>query len=90
MTDQLPLSTPIDRTLLTPMMRHYVETKDQNPHALLLYRLGDFYEAFFDDARLISRELELVLTGREGGKGLGRIPMAGIPYHALDRYAFFD
>jgi DNA mismatch repair ATPase MutS len=59
MTDQLPLSTPIDRTLLTPMMRHYVETKDQNPHALLLYRLGDFYEAFFDDARLISRELEL-------------------------------
>jgi len=87
MTDQLPLSTPIDRTLLTPMMRHYVETKDQNPHALLLYRLGDFYEAFFDDARLISRELELVLTGREGGKGLGRIPMAGIPYHALDRYA---
>jgi DNA mismatch repair protein MutS len=86
MTDSLPLSAQVDRTLLTPMMRHYIETKDQHPHALLLYRLGDFYEAFFEDAHRISRELELVLTGREGGK-VGRIPMAGIPYHALDRYA---
>jgi len=77
----------VDREKLTPMMRHYVETKEQYSHALLLYRMGDFYETFFQDADTISRELELVLTGKDGGKEIGRVMMAGIPYHALDRYA---
>ncbi len=76
----------VDPALLTPMMQHYVELKRQYPHAILLYRLGDFYEMFFQDAQLVSRELELVLTGREGG-AIGRVPMCGIPHHALDRYA---
>jgi DNA mismatch repair protein MutS len=69
------------------MLQHYMGVKDRYPQALLLYRMGDFFETFFEDAQLISRELELVLTGRDGGKTLGRIPMAGIPHHALDRYA---
>jgi DNA mismatch repair protein MutS len=69
------------------MMQHYIEMKEQYPHAVMLYRLGDFFEAFFEDAELIARELELVLTGRDGGKAIGRIAMAGIPHHALDRYA---
>ncbi|MFS8811931.1 DNA mismatch repair protein MutS, partial [Synechococcus sp. R55.7] len=76
----------VDPTLLTPMMQHYVELKRQYPHAILLYRLGDFYEMFFQDAQVVSRELELVLTGREAG-AIGRVPMCGIPYHAFDRYA---
>lgn len=79
----------VDREALTPMMRHYAETKDEHPHALLLYRVGDFYETFFQDACTISRELELVLTSKEGGKEIGRVPMAGIPHHALDRYCRF-
>jgi DNA mismatch repair protein MutS len=76
----------VDPALLTPMMQHYVELKRQYPHAILLYRLGDFYEMFFQDAEVVSRELELVLTGREAG-AIGRVPMCGIPYHAFDRYA---
>jgi DNA mismatch repair protein MutS len=76
----------VDPALLTPMMQHYVELKRQYPHAILLYRLGDFYEMFFQDAQQVSRELELVLTGREAG-AIGRVPMCGIPYHAFDRYA---
>ena len=80
-------SAQVNRAALTPMMQHYIEMKEQYPHAVMLYRLGDFFEAFFEDAELISRELELVLTGREGGKAIGRIAMAGIPHHALDRYA---
>ena len=80
-------STKVNRAALTPMMQHYIEMKEQYPHAVMLYRLGDFFEAFFEDAELISRELELVLTGRDGGKTVGRIAMAGIPHHALDRYA---
>ncbi len=76
----------VDRALLTPMMRHYVELKDQYPHALLLYRVGDFFETFFQDAVTISRELEVVLTAKDAGKDVGRVPLAGIPHHALDRY----
>jgi DNA mismatch repair protein MutS len=71
---------------LTPMMRHYVELKDQYPHALLLYRVGDFYETFFQDAITVARELELVLTAKDGGKEVGKVPLSGIPHHALDRY----
>lgn len=88
MTDSaLPLSAQVNRSALTPMMQHYLEVKEQYPQALLLYRLGDFYETFFEDAHTVSRVLELVLTGRDGGKEAGRIPMAGIPHHALERYA---
>ena len=76
----------VERDALTPMMRHYVEIKDQHPRSLLLYRVGDFYETFFQDACVIARELELVLTSKEGGKEIGRVAMAGIPHHALDRY----
>ncbi|WP_225938630.1 DNA mismatch repair protein MutS [Kovacikia minuta] len=76
----------VDRALLTPMMRHYVDLKDQYPHALLLYRVGDFFETFFQDAVTIARELELVLTAKDAGKEIGRVPLAGIPHHALDRY----
>lgn len=71
---------------LTPMMRHYVEVKEEYPHALLLYRVGDFFETFFEDGITIARELELVLTSKEAGKAVGRVPMSGIPHHALDRY----
>ncbi len=76
----------VDRSKLTPMMQHFVEVKEQYPHAMLLYRVGDFYETFFQDARILSEELELVLTSKESGKGIGRVPMTGVPHHALDRY----
>jgi DNA mismatch repair protein MutS len=71
---------------LTPMLRHYVELKRAHPDRVLLYRLGDFFECFFEDAILVSRLLELTLTGKEGGKAIGRVPMAGIPHHAAERY----
>ena len=70
---------------LTPAMQKFLETKRENPDCLLLYRMGDFYETFFEDAETMSRELEITLTGRECGK-LGRIPLAGIPVKALDGY----
>src|SRR5512137_1624600 len=70
---------------VTPIRRQYLKVKQQHPGTLVLFRLGDFYETFDDDARTVSKELEIVLTSREMGKG-NRIPMAGIPYHALDNY----
>ncbi len=76
----------VNREHLTPMMRHYADIKDQYPHALLLYRVGDFFETFFQDALVVSRELEIVLTSKDGGKEVGRVPLSGIPHHALDRY----
>ncbi|MDJ0570501.1 MAG: DNA mismatch repair protein MutS, partial [Pleurocapsa sp. MO_192.B19] len=77
----------IDRAKLSPMYHHYVEVKEQYPNALLLYRVGDFFECFFQDAVTISRELELVQTSKEGGKEIGRIAMTGVPHHALERYS---
>ena len=71
---------------LTPALRHYVELKKENPERILLYRLGDFFECFFEDAISLSHILEITLTSKEGGKKIGRIPMAGIPHHASDRY----
>jgi DNA mismatch repair protein MutS len=68
------------------MLRHYVELKAAHPDRVLLYRLGDFFECFFEDAITLSRLLELTLTGKEGGKAVGRVPMAGIPHHAAERY----
>ncbi len=89
-TDQdLPVwahHTLVDPSQLTPMLRHYVELKAANPERILLYRLGDFFECFFEDAIELSRLLELTLTGKEGGKTVGRVPMAGIPHHAAERY----
>ncbi|MEO0352459.1 MAG: DNA mismatch repair protein MutS [Cyanobacteria bacterium P01_A01_bin.15] len=76
----------VSRDDFTPMMRHYAEVKDAYPHALLMYRVGDFFETFFQDAIAIARELELVLTSKDAGKAIGRVPLAGIPHHALDRY----
>ncbi len=76
----------IDLKLLSPMFQHFVSVKEQYPHALLLYRCGDFFETFFQDAVTIARELELVLTSKEGGREVGRVPMTGVPYHAVDRY----
>lgn len=70
---------------LTPMMRQYMETKEQYPDALLFFRLGDFYEMFFDDAILASRELELTLTGRDCGLS-ERAPMCGVPHHSVESY----
>jgi len=67
------------------MMRQYQALKDQHPHAILLFRLGDFFEAFFEDAHLVARELQLTLTSRPVAKGR-RIPMCGIPHHALGTY----
>jgi len=69
----------------TPIRQQYLDIKRQYPDCILLFRLGDFYEAFDEDAYLVSRELDITLTSREMGKGL-RVPMAGIPYHALESY----
>lgn len=79
--------TNIDKSKLSPMYQHYVEVKEQYPNALLLYRVGDFFECFFQDAVTIARELELVQTSKEGGKELGRVAMTGVPHHALERYS---
>lgn len=70
---------------LTPMMQKYLETKNQYPDCILFYRLGDFYEMFFEDALTASRELEITLTGKNCGLE-ERAPMCGVPYHALDNY----
>jgi len=69
----------------TPIRQQYLRIKQQHPDALLLFRLGDFYETFDQDAETAARELGIVLTSREMGAGV-RVPMAGIPYHALDSY----
>jgi len=69
----------------TPIRRQYLDIKQQYPQAIVLFRLGDFYETFDEDARIVANELEIVLTSRELGKG-NKVPMAGIPYHALDNY----
>ena len=70
---------------LSPMMQHYMETKKQYPDCVLFYRLGDFYEMFFDDALTVSKELEITLTGKECGLP-ERAPMCGVPFHAVDSY----
>ena len=70
----------------TPAMQRYLEIKKENPGCLLLYRMGDFYETFFEDAVTLSRELEITLTGRDCGAKIGRIPLAGIPVKALNGY----
>lgn len=73
---------------LTPMMKQYLEVKEQNPGCILFFRLGDFYEMFSDDATLVSQELDLTLTTRDRGKEnpADRIPMCGVPYHSSESY----
>ena len=75
----------IDKMKYSPMMRQYLETKEQYPDTLLFYRVGDFYELFFNDAIVGAKELEITLTGKDGGVE-ERVPMAGVPYHAIDNY----
>ena len=70
---------------MTPMMQQYFEIKEKYKEYILMYRLGDFYEMFFDDAKIAAKELELVLTGRDCGEE-ERAPMCGVPYHAVDGY----
>ncbi len=70
---------------MTPIRRQYLDIKRRYPHAIVLFRLGDFYETFDDDAKLCARELDITLTSKPMGKNL-RVPLAGIPYHALDGY----
>ena len=70
---------------LSPMMRQYLEVKEQHRDQILFFRLGDFYEMFFEDALLVSKELELTLTGRECGLS-ERAPMCGVPYHSAESY----
>ncbi|MEA3558485.1 MAG: DNA mismatch repair protein MutS, partial [Candidatus Thermoplasmatota archaeon] len=76
----------IEEKDLTPLMRQYLAIKKQHPDTILFYRMGDFYEMFFDDAEVGARELDITLTARDKGPYGGKIPLAGIPYHALDSY----
>lgn len=79
MTEQIPVAE------LTPMMQQYIETKKQYTDCILFYRLGDFYEMFFEDALTVSKELEITLTGKSCGLE-ERAPMCGVPYHAVEGY----
>ena len=71
--------------MLSPMMKHYLEMKEKYPDTILFYRLGDFYEMFFEDAEIVSKELELTLTGKDCGLEK-RAPMCGLPHHAANTY----
>ena len=75
----------VDRTKLSPMMVQYMEIKDKHEDCIIFFRLGDFYEMFFDDAIIASRELELTLTGKNAGLD-ERVPMCGVPHHAYATY----
>ena len=75
----------MEKKKYTPMMQHYLQLKEENPESILFYRLGDFYEMFFEDAKKASQELDLVLTGRSAGVE-EKVPMCGIPYHAANSY----
>ena len=70
---------------LTPMMQQYMDVKQKHSDCIVLFRLGDFYEMFFDDAKLVSKELELTLTGKNCGKE-ERAPMCGVPFHSYETY----
>ena len=75
----------VDVSSLSPMMQHYVKTKEEYSDCILFYRLGDFYEMFFEDAQTVSKELELTLTGKDCGMA-ERAPMCGVPFHAAEVY----
>jgi len=75
----------MEKVQYTPMMMQYLAIKEKHPDTLILFRLGDFYELFFDDAKLVAKELQLTLTGRSAGQK-ERVPMCGVPYHAIKGY----
>ena len=75
----------VDKSKLAPMMRHYADLKESYKDVILFYRLGDFYEMFFEDAELVSHELELTLTSRNAGLE-EKVPMCGVPHHSVDVY----
>ena len=77
----------MDKTKLTPMMQQYFALKEEYADCILFFRLGDFYEMFFEDAKTASRELEIALTGRDCGME-EKAPMCGVPYHAVDNYLY--
>ena len=70
---------------LSPLMQQYLKVKEQNKDTIVFFRVGDFYEMFYDDAKLASKELELTLTGKECGQK-ERAPMCGVPFHSADTY----
>ncbi|MHA2429023.1 MAG: MutS N-terminal domain-containing protein, partial [Candidatus Hermodarchaeia archaeon] len=76
---------PAAKEKVSPVRKQYLDIKTQHPDAILFFRLGDFYETFDEDAEIVSRELEIVLTSRNVAKGV-RVPMAGIPHHAMENY----
>ncbi len=71
--------------MTTPLRQQYLRIKKQYPDVVVFFRLGDFYETFDDDAKIVSEVCNIVLTGRDMGTG-NRIPLAGVPYHAIDNY----
>ena len=75
----------VDINKVSPMMRQYIEVKNANPDVIIMFRVGDFYEMFFEDAINVSREIELTLTGKSCGLE-ERIPMCGVPHHAVNIY----
>jgi DNA mismatch repair protein MutS len=77
----------VDMTKLSQMYQHYVETKEKHPHAVLFYRVGDFFECYFEDAVTLAQELELVLTSKQAGANVGRVAMSGVPHHSWERHA---
>ncbi len=79
-------SADVDINETTDVMKQYLNIKREHSDSIIFYRLGDFYETFFEDAELLSRELELTLTGRDAGKTYGRVPLAGIPYKSAENY----
>src|SRR5579884_3417417 len=81
----VPAATRSETDTLVPSRRQYLDLKQQHPNAILLYRLGDFYESFDDDALTVARDARITLTSRNFGRS-GRVPMAGIPHHALNHY----
>src|SRR5271163_5089679 len=82
---KLPIANSSMSEFSTPLMRQYAAIKKEHPNALLFFRLGDFYELFYDDAILAARELQITLTARNKEKGVD-IPMCGVPYHAAEGY----
>ena len=85
MAEVIVLEKRSELTNATPMMKQYLDVKEQYEDYILMYRLGDFYECFFEDALIASRELELTLTGRDCGEGR-RAAMCGVPFHKADVY----
>ena len=84
MTRKKLVAASLDPALLTPTMRQYQQYKLQYPDAVLFFRMGDFYETFYEDARTCARVLGVALTSRS--KGENPVPMAGVPYHAVETY----